>query len=125
MANTFDPKVWAAVPFHFWSLTVFAFGCMVGSFLNVCIYRMPRGLSVISPPSHCPECGYSMNGLDNSACPECGRRYTLDELIGLQGYDGVRKLEGQEDQTAPDQAIPENLPQIALPAGGPGREIGA
>jgi leader peptidase (prepilin peptidase) / N-methyltransferase len=56
----FDPKVWAAVPFHFWSLALFVFGCMVGSFLNVCIHRMPRGESIVSPPSHCPHCNYSI-----------------------------------------------------------------
>ena len=56
----FDPRVWAAVPFHFWSATAFVFGCMVGSFLNVCIYRMLRDLSIVSPPSHCPHCQYSI-----------------------------------------------------------------
>jgi leader peptidase (prepilin peptidase) / N-methyltransferase len=56
----FDPKVWAAVPFHFWSLVLFTFGCMVGSFLNVCVHRMPRGESIVSPPSHCPHCGYAI-----------------------------------------------------------------
>ena len=60
MTHTFDPEVWAAVPFHFWSVVFFVFGSMVGSFLNVCIYRMPLGLSVVSPPSHCPHCGYSI-----------------------------------------------------------------
>lgn len=56
----FDPRVWAAVPFHFWSVAAFVFGCVVGSFLNVCIYRMPRDLSIVSPPSHCPHCQYSI-----------------------------------------------------------------
>lgn len=56
----FDSRVWAAVPFHFWSLVFFILGSLVGSFLNVCIYRMPRGESVVSPPSHCPHCGYSI-----------------------------------------------------------------
>jgi len=60
MSRTFDPAVWAAVPFHFWSLAFFVFGCAVGSFLNVCIYRLPRGLSIVSPPSHCPHCGYAI-----------------------------------------------------------------
>lgn len=56
----FDPKIWAAVPFHFWSGVFFVFGSIVGSFLNVCIHRMPRGESLIKPPSHCPHCGYSI-----------------------------------------------------------------
>ena len=56
----FNPHNWAVVPFHFWSLVFFAFGCIVGSFLNVCIYRMPLDLSVVSPPSHCPHCKYAI-----------------------------------------------------------------
>ena len=56
----FDSRLWAKVPFHFWSVVFFILGSMVGSFLNVCIYRMPRELSVISPRSHCPECKYSI-----------------------------------------------------------------
>jgi leader peptidase (prepilin peptidase)/N-methyltransferase len=35
----------------------FVFGALWGSFFNVAIYRWPRGMSVISPPSHCPSCG--------------------------------------------------------------------
>jgi len=56
----FNAHNWALVPFHFWSLTFFALGCIVGSFLNVCIYRMPLGWSIVSPPSHCPRCKYSI-----------------------------------------------------------------
>jgi leader peptidase (prepilin peptidase) / N-methyltransferase len=56
----FDSANWALVPFHFWTVVFFAFGCIVGSFLNVCIYRMPLGQSVVSPPSHCPHCNYSI-----------------------------------------------------------------
>lgn len=56
----FDPDRWTSVPFHFWTVSVFVFGCIVGSFLNVCIYRLPRGLSIIYPPSHCPHCKYSI-----------------------------------------------------------------
>jgi len=39
----FDANTWLAVPFHFWSIVFFSFGAMTGSFLNVCIHRMPRG----------------------------------------------------------------------------------
>src|SRR5512137_588828 len=60
LSATFDSRIWAAVPFHFWSVVFFVFGCIVGSFLNVCIYRMPLSQSVISPPSHCPHCKYSI-----------------------------------------------------------------
>jgi len=60
MSATFDREVWASVPFHLWSVMMFAFGCAIGSFLNVCIYRMPIGLSIASPPSHCPACKHSI-----------------------------------------------------------------
>jgi leader peptidase (prepilin peptidase)/N-methyltransferase len=60
MSAPFEREVWAAVPFHLWSVMIFAFGCMVGSFLNVCIYRMPIGLSIVSPPSHCPKCKHAI-----------------------------------------------------------------
>ena len=56
----FNRDVWAAVPFHFWSLVFFTLGCIVGSFLNVVIHRLPLGESVVSPPSHCPHCKYSI-----------------------------------------------------------------
>jgi len=91
----FDRGLWAGVPFHFWSLVFFAFGCNVGSFLNVCIYRMPLGLSVVSPPSHCPHCKYSIPWFLNvplvtwlmlrGKCKNCGApisiRYFLVELL--------------------------------------------
>jgi len=56
----FDAKSLALVPFPFWTLCFFVLGCVVGSFLNVCIHRMPRDESIVSPPSHCPHCGYSI-----------------------------------------------------------------
>jgi leader peptidase (prepilin peptidase)/N-methyltransferase len=55
-----DPDYWAAVPLGLWSLLMFMLGSMVGSFLNVCIHRMPHGKSIVWPPSHCPHCKYSI-----------------------------------------------------------------
>ncbi|MEJ0089641.1 MAG: prepilin peptidase [Limisphaerales bacterium] len=91
----FNLHNWEVVPFHFWSLCFFALGCMVGSFLNVCIYRMPLELSVVSPPSHCPHCKYAIPFYLNiplvtwlvlrGRCKNCGApispRYFVVELL--------------------------------------------
>jgi len=71
----------------------FALGAIVGSFANVCIHRMPRGESVVSPPSRCPRCGERIAFYDNvpilswlllrGRCRRCGSaisfRYPLVE----------------------------------------------
>ena len=76
-------------------LIVFIFGSVVGSFLNVCIHRMPKSESVVWPRSHCPKCAKRIPGYDNipfvsfillkGRCRFCKEkiswRYPLVELI--------------------------------------------
>lgn len=80
-------------------LTIFAFlfGTVVGSFLNVCIHRLPKEESVVAPRSRCPACQTPIRAVDNipllsflllrGRCRACGtpisRRYPLVE--GLTG----------------------------------------
>ncbi len=44
---------------------IFVFGLIIGSFLNVCILRIPVAESVVLPPSHCPSCGMPIKPYDN------------------------------------------------------------
>jgi leader peptidase (prepilin peptidase)/N-methyltransferase len=44
---------------------LFIFGLILGSFLNVCIYRIPHNESILFPPSHCPFCGAHIRWFDN------------------------------------------------------------
>jgi len=47
------------------SWAIFIFGLCVGSFLNVCIHRLPKGQSVVTPRSRCPGCGKAIAAYDN------------------------------------------------------------
>jgi leader peptidase (prepilin peptidase)/N-methyltransferase len=109
---------WSAVPFHFWSLVFFSLGCIVGSFLNVCIYRMPLGMSIITPRSHCPHCKYSIPWYLNiplvtwlalrGRCKNCGApisvRYFVVELLTGVVFLGCWLAFG--DASHPFQSLP-------------------
>ena len=51
----------------FWLFSVFSFilGCCIGSFMNVVVWRLPRGESLVHPPSHCPKCGHAIKPWEN------------------------------------------------------------
>ena len=82
---------------------IFILGTIVGSFLNVCIHRLPRGESVIYPASHCPACGQKLRGLElvpvagyfilGGRCRYCKKpisfRYPLVELMTGALFAGV------------------------------------
>src|SRR5690625_3494394 len=48
-----------------WLIFVFVIGACVGSFLNVVIYRLPAGESLITPGSRCPQCGHDLAWFEN------------------------------------------------------------
>ena len=45
-------------------VVAFVLGTVIGSFLNVVLWRMPRHESIVAPPSHCPECGTPLAARD-------------------------------------------------------------
>lgn len=74
---------------------IFFFGLIIGSFLNVCIYRLPLNQSIVTPPSHCMSCNIRLKPWDlipvisylltKGCCRYCGTtfspRYALVELL--------------------------------------------
>ena len=68
-------------------ILIFILGLIVGSFSNVCIYRIPRNESMIYPASHCPKCRSSIKPIDNipllsyillkGRCRNCGSRIPI------------------------------------------------
>ena len=87
-----------SVTYYFVVFAAFAFamGCCIASFLNVCIWRLPRNESVAWPPSHCPNCNARIKWYQNipvlswcalrGRCANCHEpisiRYTIVELLG-------------------------------------------
>lgn len=81
---------------HLELITAFIFGICIGSFLNVCIFRLPAGKSIVHPPSSCPGCNAAIRFYDNipvlswfilrGQCRNCHApiafRYVMVELLG-------------------------------------------
>ncbi len=76
------------------------FGALIGSFLNVCIHRLPKGESIVRPGSRCPACATPLRPFDNipilsflwlrGRCRSCGKRiairYPAVEALNTIGY---------------------------------------
>ena len=89
-----------AIPF------AFLLGAIIGSFLNVVIWRVPNGMSIVRPPSACPECGHAIRGYDNipilswfilrGRCRDCGApispRYPIIEAVTSLAFAGIAAL---------------------------------
>jgi leader peptidase (prepilin peptidase) / N-methyltransferase len=86
------------MPFSLSATIAFVYGTIVGSFLNVCIWRMPRDESIIRPPSHCPNCDGKLRAWElvplfsflllGRKCCRCGtpiswRYFGVELLTGL------------------------------------------
>lgn len=82
------------LPAAAWAAIAGVLGLLIGSFLNVVIHRVPRGESIVRPPSACPACGHEIRARDNvpvlgwlllrGRCRDCSApisaRYPLVEL---------------------------------------------
>ena len=85
-------------------------GAVMGSFLNVVVWRVPRGESIVSPPSHCPKCGAPVRPRDNipivswfllrGRCRSCGNpisiRYPLVEVLVALLFGAITAVTGVE-----------------------------
>lgn len=94
-------------------------GASIGSFLNVVIHRVPRGVSVVSPPSACPACGARIRATDNipvlswlllrGRCRACREpfsvRYAVIELVTALVFAGLAALAAPGILTAPTAAL--------------------
>jgi leader peptidase (prepilin peptidase) / N-methyltransferase len=86
-------------------------GAAIGSFLNVVIYRLPRGESLVSPGSRCPSCGKELSPWENvpllswfvlrGRCRNCGAaisvRYPVVELLTAAAFVGIALTRGVDD----------------------------
>ncbi len=85
---------------YYWTAVSFLLGGVIGSFLNVVVYRLPRGESLVRPRSHCPHCGTFIKWHDNvpvlswlllrGRCRTChapiSLRYPVVELVTASSF---------------------------------------
>jgi leader peptidase (prepilin peptidase)/N-methyltransferase len=97
--NVASPGLWLTLTTAYAGIS----GLLIGSFLNVVVYRVPNGLSIVSPPSACPTCGHVIKAYDNipvlswlilrGRCRSCAqpisKRYPLVEASTGVFFAGV------------------------------------
>ena len=108
-----------------WYVYAFILGGCFGSFTTACVWRIPRGISIVWPPSSCPKCGHRLGPMENipifgwiwlrGKCKGCGMpispRYLIIEVVTallFAGMDGrsdrsgrvVRRIGGDRRKTA-------------------------
>lgn len=79
-------------------IIIFIFGITIGSFLNVCIYRIPLGESIVTAPSHCMTCGWKLKWYDmvpvfswlvlGGKCRNCKSKISVQYPI-IEGVNGI------------------------------------
>ncbi|MGV3723990.1 MAG: prepilin peptidase, partial [Actinomycetota bacterium] len=83
----------------YWAFVAFVFGAVTGSFLNVCIWRLPQGQSLSDPPSHCPKCQHRLAFFPDmvpmlsqlwyrSRCRYCGVKFSW-RYLGVELLTGL------------------------------------
>ena len=80
------------------TIFIFLFGIVIGSFLNVCIYRIPKGEDIVKTSSHCMSCGYQLRWYDliplfsyiflRGKCRKCGVKLSMQYPI-VEALNGI------------------------------------
>ena len=116
------------IPLGYWIAFAFLFGASVGSFLNVVIHRVPQGLSVVSPRSRCPDCGWSIPAWANlplvsyallrGRCRGCrgaiSLRYPAVEALTAALFVGLLLAHGLSPRLGVDWALGAALIAVAF-----------
>ncbi len=80
------------------TILIFTYGIVIGSFLNVCIYRIPKGEEIVKTNSHCMRCGYQLKWYDlipvlsfillKGKCRKCGTKLSIQYPI-IEALNGI------------------------------------
>lgn len=79
-------------------IIIFLFGIVIGSFLNVCIFRIPKKEDIVKMSSHCMSCGYRLKWYDmipvfsflalRGKCRKCGSKLSVQYTL-IEAANGI------------------------------------